>query len=324
LKLSLAIKKTSLAIVGCGIVNASLEDSYLTGVEMHTLVFDVYGTLVDTTDIITLLEVKLGERAAFFAKQWWNKQLEYSYRMGLMRWYKPFSQCMRYAFEYTCEEFCVSFTDEEKEALFLRNLSLPAFDDVTTAMPKFALTDADCFAFSNGTVADVNAVLTYAAIRPYLQNVISVDPIKMFKPSRIAYMYLVESIAHHKAGFENSDVGRKQENRMAGTPQTLDLNVPERDCLHYVESGIDDVDESDTHSQGDSSSLSLRGLNTIWLISSNPFDVIGAKVAGLQAVWIRRSASSVFDPWGVEPTITVANLTELYDVLRYRNVVIPM
>lgn len=323
MKLNHVIKKTSLEIVGCGIVKAGLEDTDLTGVAMHTLVFDVYGTLVDTTDIVTLLEVKLGERAAFFAKQWRNKQLEYSYRMGLMRWYKPFPQCMRYAFEYTCEEFCVSFTDEEKEALFLRNLSLPAFDDVSTAMPKFALTDADCFAFSNGTAADVSAVLTYANIHHYLQDVISVDPIKMFKPSRIAYMYLVESIARHKAGLETSDVVKEQEKESADTPsQISDLNVPERDCLHYVESGLDDEDESDTRPKG--SSLSLPDLNTVWLISSNPFDVIGAKVAGLQAVWIRRSASSVFDPWGVEPTITVANLTELYDVLRYRNVIIPM
>src|SRR5713226_8748691 len=34
-----------------------------------------------------------------------------------------------------------------------------------------------------------------------------------------------------------------------------------------------------------------------WLISSNAFDVIGAKSAGLMAAWIRRNPSSVLDPW---------------------------
>ena len=38
--------------------------------------------------------------------------------------------------------------------------------------------------------------------------------------------------------------------------------------------------------------------NDAWLISGNPFDVIGA-------------VSEVFDPWGVEPTLTVKNLSEL-------------
>jgi 2-haloacid dehalogenase len=49
-----------------------------------------------------------------------------------------------------------------------------------------------------------------------------------------------------------------------------------------------------------------------WLISSNPFDVIGAISAGMRAAWVRRSKSVIFDPWGIEPTITVENLGELH------------
>lgn len=52
-----------------------------------------------------------------------------------------------------------------------------------------------------------------------------------------------------------------------------------------------------------------------WLISSNPFDVIGAKHAGLHAAWVRRSAEAPFDPWGDEPDLTVSNLDELMDRL---------
>ncbi|EWH00285.1 haloacid dehalogenase [Halomonas sp. BC04] len=33
-----------------------------------------------------------------------------------------------------------------------------------------------------------------------------------------------------------------------------------------------------------------------WLISSNPFDVIGARHAGLHAAWVRRSLDAPFDP----------------------------
>ena len=48
-----------------------------------------------------------------------------------------------------------------------------------------------------------------------------------------------------------------------------------------------------------------------WLISSNPFDVIGAISAGMKSAWVRRSPEAIFDPWGIEPTITVSSLIEL-------------
>ena len=48
-----------------------------------------------------------------------------------------------------------------------------------------------------------------------------------------------------------------------------------------------------------------------WLISSNPFDVIGAISAGMRAAWVQRSQEAVFDPWGIEPTVTVDGLGTL-------------
>ena len=50
-----------------------------------------------------------------------------------------------------------------------------------------------------------------------------------------------------------------------------------------------------------------------WLISGNPFDVIGALGVGMKSAWIRRSAKAVFDPWRVEPTLTLAGLEALGD-----------
>jgi 2-haloacid dehalogenase len=52
-----------------------------------------------------------------------------------------------------------------------------------------------------------------------------------------------------------------------------------------------------------------------WLISSNPFDVIGAVSAGIRAAWLKRSEDQLFDPWGIEPNVTVATLRGLKEVL---------
>jgi 2-haloacid dehalogenase len=49
----------------------------------------------------------------------------------------------------------------------------------------------------------------------------------------------------------------------------------------------------------------------VWLISSNPFDVIGAKACGLRTAWVQRDPKRVFDPWEFAPDIVVTSLREL-------------
>ncbi|MGP8289556.1 haloacid dehalogenase type II [Vreelandella zhanjiangensis] len=62
------------------------------------------------------------------------------------------------------------------------------------------------------------------------------------------------------------------------------------------------------------SQLETRPEHT-WLISSNPFDVIGATHAGLRSAWVRRHSDAPFDPWGIEPDMTVPDLETLAERL---------
>jgi len=48
-----------------------------------------------------------------------------------------------------------------------------------------------------------------------------------------------------------------------------------------------------------------------FLISSNPFDVMGAISYGMRSAWLQRSPDTVFDPWGIQPTMTITKLTDL-------------
>ncbi|MBQ0756010.1 MAG: haloacid dehalogenase type II [Amphritea sp.] len=48
-----------------------------------------------------------------------------------------------------------------------------------------------------------------------------------------------------------------------------------------------------------------------WLISSNAWDVMGAKHAGLNAAWVQRSSAAVFDPWDIQPDRVVNTLQAL-------------
>lgn len=57
-----------------------------------------------------------------------------------------------------------------------------------------------------------------------------------------------------------------------------------------------------------------RPIGEVRLISSNPFDDIGAEAAGMRAAWVDRSGG-LFDTLGPPPEIVVGTLTELADAL---------
>ena len=47
-----------------------------------------------------------------------------------------------------------------------------------------------------------------------------------------------------------------------------------------------------------------------WLLSGNPWDVIGAKSAGLRSAWVKRDEDRIFDPWEFFPDRIVRDLGE--------------
>lgn len=218
-----------------------------------TVLFDVYGTLVDPAGMAEHLAADIGERSVEFATLWREKQLEYSFRRGLMQNYASFSVCSAQALAYCCDRLDVAMTTERRQELLTATLRLPAFADAAPALRELRAAGHPLFAFSNGTVADVEMVLQNAGLLEWVMGVISVDPLRTFKPSPAVYAYA------------------RRESGAWGQP-----------C---------------------------------WLISSNPFDVIGARAAGLFAAWVQRSAANVLDPWGINPSLTVGSLTALADQL---------
>lgn len=214
-----------------------------------TLGFDVYGTLIDTQGVVSSLETMIGDKAASFSQTWREKQLEYSFRRGLMQNYVNFGVCTSQALDYTCQFYGFALTDVQKKELLDRYSTLPAFDDVKESLLQLKESDFRLYAFSNGSAAAVEQLLVNADIREFFDGVVSCDDLKSFKPNPAVYAHFL-----------------RQTNATA---------------------------------------------NEAWLVSSNSFDVIGARSAGMQAAWVQRSSATIFDPWGVEPTVTVSSLLGL-------------
>ena len=213
-----------------------------------TLAFDVYGTLIDIQGVMQQLQSLVGNRAKEFSALWRSKQLEYSFRRGLMQKYCDFSTCTQHALEFTCEHLHTPLTDDQKSSLLNIYRHLPAYSEVKAALQQLKSANYTLCAFSNGRADTVLELLKNADIIGEFDNVVSVDDVHSFKPDPKVYAHLLDTV--------NAD-----------------------------------------------------GAN-VWLISSNSFDIIGAKAVGLQTAWIQRTSDNYFDPWEFQPDLTVSDLNQ--------------
>lgn len=211
--------------------------------------FDIYGTLVDPLEMNRELRPLAGDAADRMGAVWREKQLEYTFRRGLMRDYQSFGVCTLQALRHAARSVGVEVSESEEERLMDEYQSLRAFEDVVPGMEAMRGAGHRMVAFSNGVEETARTLLERAGVLPHLDGVVSVDDVGTFKPAPEVYHYL---------------------SRRMGRPKS-----------------------------------------EVWLVSSNPFDVIGAKTAGLRAAWIQRKPDAVFDPWDVEPDLVAEDLLEL-------------
>ncbi len=153
--------------------------------------FDIYGTLIDTQGIKYQLSKIIGEQADSFAKAWREKQLEYSFRRGLMQNYQDFATCTAQALDYTCQSNRVNISDIQKQQLLNGYQQLPAFDDVQSILKDLVQLDTRLFAFSNGSESAVRDLLENAQLIDYFEAIVSVDDIKSFKPNPATYSHFL-------------------------------------------------------------------------------------------------------------------------------------
>lgn len=161
----------------------------------YTLAFDVYGTLINTSGVKASLNKIVGDRAGAFMELWRNKQLEYSFRRGLMNSYVDFSICTREAMDYTASVLDIALKADEIGALLNAYKVLPAFDDVADCLKALSNEGYPIYAFSNGSAAAVSALLHNSNIAGYFNGVVSVEEVKTFKPNPVVYQFFNQKTA---------------------------------------------------------------------------------------------------------------------------------
>jgi 2-haloacid dehalogenase len=143
-----------------------------------TLAFDVYGIMVDPYGMAKYLAQDLGDKAADFPDCWREKQLECSFRRGLMQNYADFSVCTSDALNFTCQYFKAGIFPERRSELLRLYQYLPRFDEVIPALYTLG-TAFRLFAFSNGKRNDIEAILSNADIRDYFEGIVTADDVSL-------------------------------------------------------------------------------------------------------------------------------------------------
>jgi len=205
--------------------------------------------LIDPFQMEEYLRAAFGEKANHASELWRSKQIEYSFRRALMKKYRTFDACTAQALRFVTAQLGISLSEAAQEELMSQYLQLPAYPDVTGALDELASRGFTIAACSNGTESAVRGLLDHAGVLPRFRKIVSVDPIRTFKPDPAVYEHLVAELRARR--------------------------------------------------------------EMVWLVSSNPFDVIGAKACGLRTAWVQRDPKRVFDPWEFAPDLVVHGLAEL-------------
>ena len=153
---------------------------------IRSILFDVYGTLLDVHSAIAQAGKDLGAASDAVSRLWRQKQLEYTWVWSLRGQYRSFRDLTEAALD-----FALTAHDIKSKALRSRLLlayeRLDPFPEVAEALNALRKRGLRLAALSNGDPDMLEAGLQAAGIRASLDAVLSVAPLRIFKPDRRVY-----------------------------------------------------------------------------------------------------------------------------------------
>jgi 2-haloacid dehalogenase len=157
----------------------------MAGLHVKGIVFDMYGTLVDVGAVAEACKQVAAEPVAFNTR-WRAKQLEYTFLRTLMGKYRDFWKVTEEALEFAIQDFVLQISPEQRKQVMEAWLQPTPYPEVEAALPR--LKEKYLLAvLSNGTPKMLQTGLERTGLRPHFRWVISVDAVKLYKPSPEVY-----------------------------------------------------------------------------------------------------------------------------------------
>jgi 2-haloacid dehalogenase len=160
------------------------------------LAFDLYGTLVDPVAVSSELGQVLGDTGGRKAARLWRlKQLEYTFRLTAMGRYEDFRWVTERALDFALDSLGVSLPDGQARRLIELYDHLRPFPDAVPALRELANSGYELAVLSNGTPAMIGNCLDNSGLAEFFGQRISVDEVRVFKPSPLVYRHAAERLA---------------------------------------------------------------------------------------------------------------------------------
>lgn len=164
-------------------------------IQAHTkaVIFDAYGTIFDVHSAVRLHAARIGPDATHLSDIWRTKQLEYSWVLSLAERYEHFSSLTEKALDYALAR-CPGVDKAIKPLLLAAYANLDAFPDVRGALGTLRARSLKTGILSNGDPEMLAASVSSAGLKPLLDEVLSVDSARVFKPSQRAYRIVLSTL----------------------------------------------------------------------------------------------------------------------------------
>jgi 2-haloacid dehalogenase len=154
---------------------------------VKALAFDAYGTLFDVFSVTALCEKLFPGKGNQVAQIWRAKQLQYSLLRTTMGRHRDFWGLTEDGLVYATRVLKLDLTADKRKQLMDSYLSLAAFPDVKPGLEALKKKGVKLAILSNGNPTMLEAAAKSAGIRDLLDEIISVEEVKVFKASPRVY-----------------------------------------------------------------------------------------------------------------------------------------
>jgi 2-haloacid dehalogenase len=169
---------------------------------VKALAFDAYGTLFDVFSVTALCEKLYPGKGTQLAQIWRVKQLQYSLLRTTMGRHRDFWGLTEDGLVWASKNLKVDLTTDNKKQLMEAYLSLAAFPDVKPGLEALKKQGVKLAILSNGNPKMLEAAAKSAGIRGLLDEIVSVEEVKVFKASPRVY-----NLAPERMKVSNSELG---------------------------------------------------------------------------------------------------------------------
>src|SRR5262249_47228949 len=154
---------------------------------IKALAFDAYGKLFDVFSVTALWRQLYPGKCNHLPQIWRAKQLQYSLMRSLMGRHRDFWGLTEDGLIWATKNLNLDLTADKKKQLMDAYLSLAAFPDVKPGLEALKKAGVKLAILSNGEPKMLEAAAKSAGIRDLLDEIISVEEVKIFKVSRRCY-----------------------------------------------------------------------------------------------------------------------------------------